>query len=213
MKIITAPQFQALIQDATIIHPGPLGPKVYLNTNNAALKLFYRKESWKRRLFPNAVRFIKLAKRLTERNITTVAPIEHYYCSALKIDIVSYPWLEGACLRDKVQQGDFSKLDSYARFLAALHQKNIYFRGAHLGNILLLNDHRFALIDICNLKFRMNFRHRIKNISYVLNHWMDRDRLQQYGRERFVRAYLDATDFSEKEKRLFLTKITKLYGL
>jgi len=42
-------------------------------------------------------------------------------------------------------------VERFGKFLALLHDKGVYFRSLHLGNVLLMDDGEFALIDIADL--------------------------------------------------------------
>jgi tRNA A-37 threonylcarbamoyl transferase component Bud32 len=60
-------------------------------------------------------------------------------------------------------------VERFGKFMAQLHQKGIYFRSLHLGNVLVLEDGEFGLIDLADLRIypsslspslrRRNLRH------------------------------------------------------
>ena len=43
-------------------------------------------------------------------------------------------------------------VERFGKFLAQLHDKKVYFRSLHLGNVLLMDDGEFALIDIADMR-------------------------------------------------------------
>ena len=42
-------------------------------------------------------------------------------------------------------------VERFGKFLALLHEQGVYFRSLHLGNVLLMDDGEFGLIDIADL--------------------------------------------------------------
>ncbi|WP_336145611.1 lipopolysaccharide kinase InaA family protein, partial [Klebsiella pneumoniae] len=45
-----------------------------------------------------------------------------------------------------------SLIERFGRFMAQLHERGVYFRSLHLGNVLLLEDGEFGLIDVADMR-------------------------------------------------------------
>ncbi|MNG15628.1 hypothetical protein D3C84_994720 [compost metagenome] len=86
-----------------------------------------------------------------------------------------------------------SLLPPLAAFIQQLHQRGIYFRSLHLGNVLLLPDGHHGLIDILDLQcktrplnawlIQRNFQH--------LRHYLARRKLQAFPLDELISLYHD----------------------
>jgi len=200
LKPIQKDDFSKLIEHSRVLACDNDGnPKVYLRPDHQIIKCFPVKNRLKRMIGSHLKRFVKITKKLESAKINTVKPEKTYYCKSLRLECLSYPHITGKTLRDCANAGEFNLLTAYAQFLGQLHQKNIYFRGGHLGNIIVTGK-GFALIDVTNTKFKVSVRRRIKNLKYILNYGNDKTVFNHYGKENFVRKYLDASDLSTREK-------------
>jgi len=84
-------------------------------------------------------------------------------------------------------------LSRVATFLAQLHQKGIFFRSIHLGNIVLTPENNFALIDIADVRFRnhpLGYWHCQRNLLHLLKNSSDQCYYQCYGFMDFIDEYL-----------------------
>jgi hypothetical protein len=43
-------------------------------------------------------------------------------------------------------------IERFGKFMAQLHEKGVYFRSLHLGNVLVLEDGEFGLIDLADMR-------------------------------------------------------------
>ena len=62
-------------------------------------------------------------------------------------------------------------LTNFAKFLAELHHKGVYFRSIHIGNVVVTENNEFALIDIADLKVfpkSLSIRQRNRNMKHLL---------------------------------------------
>ncbi|GAB4393134.1 MAG: toluene tolerance protein [Gammaproteobacteria bacterium] len=153
------------------------------------LKIFITENILKRWFYPKSKRFITLAQHLTQRGIHTIEPNAYYYYPEKHYEIIIYPKLAGTNLHQAAQQQPEVLLPLLAHYLAQLHHKNIYFRGGHLGNILLTPDNQFALIDIGNMRLQISDRQRLKNIDYITGYPDDAELFTNFGIEKFIEIY------------------------
>lgn len=210
--------FDALLQRSKVLMKDRHGVKVIATPEGLIMKLFRRKRLLSSALWnPYALRFSRNAARLTELGIPTVEVTGVWRISSLKRHIVAYRRLEGECFRDldKTQ----ARMENLAAFVAQLHQKGVFFRSIHFGNILELPDGRFALIDMADLTFRkrpLTAGERLRNLGHLAKYDVDRRALQDFGIERFITLYRQAAGGTapagEVFERAFAEKLGKSAG-
>jgi hypothetical protein len=86
-------------------------------------------------------------------------------------------------------------VSALARYLAQLHDKGVYFRSIHFGNIIVDEAGAFALIDVADTRFKgrsLGNGERARNFRHLLRYPEDRQALARFGNERFVHEYLQA---------------------
>lgn len=203
---ISAAEYQRLRAGARVLEHDTRGEKVLLTPDGHIIKLFYQRNGFSSdRLYPHAYRFCRNALRLQAKGICSVQ------CEQLRHDrqhnrhLISYPSLPGDTLRDRLaghpdKGGLFSRL---AVYLAELHGKGILFRAIHFGNILVLEDGSFGLIDIADMTIQrrpLGLLQRARNFRHLLQNHRDRDAVEQYGYGHLLDAYETAAGFSGLRK-------------
>jgi hypothetical protein len=192
---ISATEFELLSSGARVLERDKRGDKVLLTPDDHIIKLFYpRRRFTSARLYPYAYRFCKNAQRLQAKGVITVQ------CEQLRFDrqqgrhLIRYPLLPGDTLRDHLadhpDRDDL--LAELAAFLAELHGKGILFRSVHLGNILVLKQGTFGLIDIADMSIQrrpLGLLKRARNFRHLLHDRRDRDVLEQYGYGHLLENY------------------------
>ncbi len=81
---------------------------------------------------------------------------------------------------------------SWGAFMATLHERGIYFRSAHLGNIVLTPEHQLGLIDIADMRvYRRPLRKtlRLRNFKHMVRYPQDRQWLLDGRGEVFIDNY------------------------
>ncbi len=196
-------QYATLIKDANVLAHDQYGRnKVFLTPDKKIIKTFHVSHFLKELFSSRMMRFLKAVSKLRQKNVATIYPENYYRCISPKLNIVVYPYVEGASLRD-VSQQNIGILKEFAFFLAHLHRMNIYFRGIHLNNVVVGKNQNFTLIDVSNTKFKVNIRRRAKNIAYVLKYPADFQTFKQYGVTRFLNDYLNAAQLNKREEKIF----------
>jgi hypothetical protein len=87
------------------------------------------------------------------------------------------------------------------RFIADLHEKGIYFRSLHFGNILMTPNGNMALIDISDLKvypWSLTLNQRIRNWKHLLKYTFEKGVISEYGSEKFYDEYSQFAKLSEQ---------------
>jgi len=174
MRIVTANELQDWLSQGEVLEKDSHGVKVIRLADGNILKIFRsRRHPLIARLRPDARRFSEHASHLQSLGIQTPQIFELAWIERKKaISACIYQPLEGLPL-DKLFRDSRSKFDALlpqlANYIYGLHQRGIYFRSLHLGNILHTPDGGFGLIDFLDLRFkgrplgrmlvRRNFRH------------------------------------------------------
>lgn len=162
-------QYQRITQDGRVIEQDERGSKVIILANGDFFKIFRARHQFSgARIYSHARRFYRNALRLKDLNIPTVKVKELYHFEKSGHTAVLYEPLPGKSLRE-IAHTEPSLLNETAEklgaFLAKLHLRGIHFHSLHTGNILLLTNQQFGLIDIsdmsifpwplmCNTRFR-----------------------------------------------------------
>ncbi|WP_339465358.1 O-antigen ligase family protein [Pseudomonas sp. EA_65y_Pfl2_P74] len=148
--------FQQLSSDAQIVEEDGLGPKVLCLSDGSFLKLFRRRRWYTSGSFnPYSERFAVNSEQLRLMGIPTPQILNLY-----RLDdgssAVHYAPLPGHTLRQVLQSITApavrqALVERFGKFMAQLHEKGVYFRSLHLGNVLVLEDGEFGLIDLADL--------------------------------------------------------------
>ena len=188
-------------------------PGIMLTSNNEIVKFIYpRKKFSKATIFPQAANFEKNAEALLGKGIIGPIVSNTAYCQAANTYYVVYAKLAGDEIRDLCDQGELEHLAELAHYLAELHDKGIYFRALHLGNVLKLDDGNLALIDIADLKTKsrsLSAFARGRNIAHMLNVLEDKAYFQQFGVNRFLEVYFQRANLTDAKKRLVVWRMKR----
>lgn len=199
MQALTHERYQQMRIGAQILEADSFGDKVLRLTDGNFIKLFRRKRLLSSALiWPYAQRFANNAQRLQDLSIPCPKVIGVYRLTALQRDIVHYQPLPGLTLRQLRNTPDepIDLLERLAAFIANLHEKGVYFRSLHLGNVVLTPEGILGLIDIADLKIQrcaLNRSQRTRNFRHMLRDTEDHNWLRSAGNARFAKAYRDAS--------------------
>lgn len=192
---IAAAEIDRLREGARVLELDGRGEKVLLTPDKRIIKIFYpRRRFSSAHLYPYAYRFWNNAQHLKSRGITTVQCQQLRHDRTNRRHIITYPLLPGTTLRDCLNAGDCGnqQLKKLATFMAELHDQGILFRSIHLGNILILEDGEFGLIDIADMsirRWRLGLFRRARNFRHLLHDKRDRETLGTYDYGRFLGEY------------------------
>lgn len=197
MNSLTPTQYDTLTQGAEVIERDAIGARVFILTDKTYLKLFRAKKLFSSdTLFPYALRFANNAKVLQTRGIPTVTVLDIARIKHLKSTSVHYQPIPGRTLRSLGgATGTLAEevIQQFAVFVAGLHDQGIYFRSFHLGNVIVMENGQFGLIDIADLwtkKKPLVFKDRMRNFSRIYRFSDDIELLRSAGDTVFVDHYL-----------------------
>jgi hypothetical protein len=214
---ITTAEFDRLRSGARVLESDRRGEKVLLTPDNRIIKLFYpRRRFTSARIYPYAIRFWNNTQRLRDKGFTTIICEQLRYDRQQRRHVITYPLLPGTTLRDCLHEGrcGVAHLTSLAGFMATLHASGVLFRSIHLGNVLVLENGGFGLIDVADMTIRpwaLGLFRRARNFRHLLHDRRDREILGKYGYHRFLAAYETAAGISGYRSRL-LSILIKRYA-
>lgn len=146
-------------EGAEILEADGHGDKVLALADGTMLKLFRRKRLLSSALvFPYARRFISNAKTLGLMGIPVPSIIDEVMIPEMARHGVLYRPLAGMTLRQMSLRGMIaaeqheSLKQQLTQFIIGLHDKGVYFRSLHIGNVVLTPDGRMGLIDFADLR-------------------------------------------------------------
>lgn len=181
MYKLTAEHHQQRTEGGRILEEDGHGPKVLQLIDGTMAKLFRRRPGLSSdKLRPYSLRFMRNALKLKWLGIETLTPIERYRVIGEQLDVVIYQPLPGSSLKDLCRKQpeiiDSELASQLGQYIAELHEKGIFFRSLHLGNILRMDNGQFGLIDIADLKIQRsslsswqrlrNFKHLVRMTEY-----------------------------------------------
>lgn len=180
LQTISHEDYVALKKNAKVIEYDLHGEKVLKLASGNYLKLFRRKRllssaAW----YPYAQRFADNARALKERRIACPEVEAVYRIPSIRRDAVLYRPLSGNTLRELIQTQHATPglANLLATFVFQLHEKGVYFRSLHLGNIVYMSNNSFGLIDIADLKLKnrpLSKYHRCRNLMQLRRNPQDR---------------------------------------
>jgi len=173
---------EQLSREARIIEEDGLGPKVLRLTDGSFLKLFRRRRWYTSGSFnPYSERFAVNSEQLRQMGIPTPQILNLY-----RLDdgssAVHYAPLPGHTLRQVLQSITApavrqALVERFGKFMAQLHEKGVYFRSLHLGNVLVLEDGEFGLIDLADLRIYptpLSLSMRQRNLRHMQRYTVDK---------------------------------------
>ncbi|MCF7534517.1 lipopolysaccharide kinase InaA family protein [Pseudomonas petrae] len=172
--------YLALRENATVLEADGSGDKVLLLEDGTILKLFRRKRLISSALlFPYAQRFADNIDALKKRAVPCPEVIATYRIASISRDAVRYTPLPGLTIRQVLKEhGESAPLRAeLGTFIAHLHDRGVYFRSLHLGNVILTPESKLGLIDISDMKCQrrgLSDSKRLRNFQHLLRYKEDR---------------------------------------
>lgn len=200
MRSVSAEEVQCWIDSGQVLERDARGPKVVRLSDGSFLKIFHtRKAAPLARLMPPAQRFERNAKLLHRQGIAAPRVIDLFWLDQRKgLSACLYLPLPGSSLelllhKDPEQLEQL--LPELAKFIAELHAKRLYFRSLHLGNILLLPQDHFGLIDFLDLhqKYLPLTRWHVRRNFHHLESYLRRRKITQFPIKKLEQLYLKYT--------------------
>lgn len=204
-----------LINAEAVLEQDEHGAKVARLNQHEYLKIF-RVKSFvsSANIFSYARRFCRNAERIRKLGIPTITVKQLYHIPKTGKSAVVYTPLPGISLLDLLHAKKMKKETAFTlgEFMAGLHDKGIYFRGLHLGNIVLTPDHKMGLIDIADMTifpWRLDCRRRLKNFSRFWRTFEDKYKFGHEAIHTLIQGYATNCEkvkirLKDIEKNLFI---------
>ena len=219
MQVLSAAEYERLTDGAEILARDDYGIKVLRQSNGTIFKLFRLKRKLSSAvLWPYALRFERASKQLAALKIPTVEVSGVYKIPSIKRHVVIYRELPGAMLRSVLAANDNSNkyIARLAAFISTLHERGVYFRGIHLGNIVVLENDNMGLIDVSEARVKsrkLGACLRARNFRPLVSYEEDRVALSKHGICRFINEYLAYAKLSSISRKMFLAKLGSIHGI
>jgi len=204
MRIVSAQELESWLASGEVLEQDGRGAKVIRLSDEQILKIFRpRRRFWLSRLLPQAARFKHNAAHLL--NLGVPAPLvgECFWLEKSRaVSGCSYVPLPGRSLEQIYQQSrsEYEALiPAFAAFIYSLHQRGIYFRSLHLGNVLRLPDGRFGLIDFLDIHFKrapLSQRLVVRNLEH-LRGYLQRNQINDFPWSALQSAYEQITQAAD----------------
>lgn len=219
MKTLSEVQLESLLMGAQTIEEDGLGVKVVRLQGGDFLKLYRRKRLLSSALWlPPARRFASNAERLQRLGIAAPAIKELLLIPARQLNGVRYLPLPGDtlrnCWRTLTDAARETEVQRFGAFLGRLHQLGVYFRSLHLGNVLLLPEGDFGLIDLSDMKIEghpLASWKRRRNFQHILRYPEDIAWLAGQHRQAWIRGY--AQTCGESAAAQFADNLQRIHPL
>ncbi|WP_425929176.1 O-antigen ligase family protein [Pseudomonas sp. NyZ201] len=199
MRRLSREDSERLATGAVVIEEDGLGPKVLRVQDGSFLKLF-RRRRWftSGGLIPYSQRFVSNSQRLAALGFVTPQILD-LHMTADGNQGVRYQPLPGQTLRQVFEKAasaeERTRLSHHlGAFVARLHQKGVYFRSLHLGNVLLLQEGGFGLIDLADLRILpspLSQELRQRNLRHMQRYDEDRNWLFKEHVEALLNGYAE----------------------
>lgn len=145
-------------EGAEVLEVDHHGEKVLRLADGSILKLFRRRRIVSSAaLYPYARRFANNAAALARIGVPVPHVIDVLRIPSAERDAVRYAPLPGKTLRDLLRSGlpaahETALKTAFTRFVIDLHDRGVYFRSLHLGNVVCTPDGQLGLIDFADLR-------------------------------------------------------------
>ena len=215
MQNLNHQEFKQLIEKAIVLAEDEYGAKVLELTDNSILKLFRVKRFISQATFYSpARRFAKNSVKLKKLGIPTITVVDLYKIKSIKRTAVHYQPLEGIMVREYLylHKNNNVFLTKLGKFVAHLHNKGIFFRSAHFGNIIVTPNKQFGLIDISDMAISfspLSQHKRLRNLKHIFR--LPEDIKAIKNNDLFEKSYLKNCGINNKAfHNNFLKRCQKL---
>ncbi|WP_239685076.1 lipopolysaccharide kinase InaA family protein [Ventosimonas gracilis] len=207
IKSLNNQELATLLQGAKTIEADGSGLKVAQLEGGDFLKLFRRRRWLSTALWaPPARRFADNARNLLALGIGAPKVTELLQLPQRQ-SAVRYQPLPGQTLRahwaalNAIQRAE--QVEQFGAFLGLLHEKGLYFRSLHLGNVLRLPDDGFGLIDLSDMFISaraLTDGKRQRNLKHMLRYADDANWLLQQHQADWLNGYAQTASKQAADK-------------
>lgn len=202
-QLLTDSDFKVMCAGGKVLEQDERGVKVVLLSTGNILKIFRARRLFSgTRIYSHARRFCRNALRLKALNLPTVNVVTLFHLEKSGHTAVLYKPLAGESIRNLVKH-DQDRMQQTAQylgvFLSVLHEKGIHFHSLHTGNILLLPNNSFGLIDVSDMTiypWALTCSTRLRSFNRLCKYHEDFSVLGLKYWQDMLSAYLDTGHIS-----------------
>jgi hypothetical protein len=214
-ELLSADALQSMLAGGDVLEQDERGYKVVRLQSGDMLKIFrVRHKISGARIYSHARRFMRNAERLRKLGVSTVA-CKHLYHFANSTDTaVLYTPLAGYTVK-KLVDGHLLNQEmatALGAFIANLHQLGIHFRSLHMGNILVMPDGQYGLIDISDMSiypWPLFCNTRMRNFRHLCRYPDDIARLGKLCWESLLQGYFASSQLGTTCESMLRSKLAK----
>ena len=208
MRILLDEHIRKILESPHQLYGEKSKPQLIVDSEGMAYKFFHPKKKLisSKTFRPPAKRFKRNAEELNTRGVQAPIIEETFRAERSKCLILKYPLLAGVDYREKASLDQLDSLYTLPAICADLHQRGVYFRAIHLGNILHQASGQYALIDISDCQFTkgpLGMYKRARNLAHLMNYSKDKTIFEHYPPNQFIEEYLSIAALSPLNKYLF----------
>lgn len=218
---LTASDYEDLVNTAKCLSRHTVNGRVICKAmqlpDGSIVKLFRVKRLLSSaRLISYDKRFCRHADALAALGIPTLEVMAVYGVPSIKRTAVHYRPLEGCDLRELALKGalDHRLARDLGGFFHEVHQRGIYFRSIHFGNIVLATKGGLGLIDLADMRVRrwpLGTAKRIRNLRHLLRYKEDRQFLAPV-RDAFLHGYCRSASLSSSQAKRFCLHFARYFS-
>jgi len=213
MKKISKEQLDDLCNHGKAIDSKAGYPCVVLHPDGTATKIWAKKKSLisSATLSPYANRFVKNSQRLAQRGVIVPEILDQAILDGSHIRIVTYRSLPGNSIRDLLKNSpEKVNIHDLCAYFHGLHEKGIFFRANHLGNIIQTPEGGYGLIDFTDVTYQskpLPLKRRAANIAFPLRYTDDIRLIEEAGLPDILESYLEILQLDSSEKQNFINQV------
>lgn len=198
-ELLSTEALDSLLAGGDVLEQNERGDKVVRLQTGDILKIFrVRRKISSARVYTHARRFFRNAEKLHQLGVNTVVCKRLYHLSSWDETAVLYSPLAGYTAR-KLLDGNLLNQEmawALGAFIARLHQSGIHFRSLHMGNILVMPDGQYGLIDIADMSiypWSLFCNTRVRNFRQLCGYQDDISSLGKLSWESLQEGYFYAS--------------------
>jgi hypothetical protein len=205
-ELLTLEALQGMLAGGEVLEQDERGYKVVRLQTGDILKIFrVRRKISGARIYSHARRFMRNAERLQKLGLNTVTCKRLYHFVNSTDTAVLYVPLAGYTVK-KLLDGHLLNQEmamALGVFIAKLHQKGIHFRSLHMGNIVVMSDGQYGLIDISDMSiypWPLFCNTRVRNFKHLSRYPDDIHKLGKLSWSSLLFGYFSGTNLSSNCK-------------
>lgn len=188
----------SMLSGGEVLEQDERGYKVVRLQTGDILKIFrVRHKISGARIYSHARRFMRNAERLQKLGVSTMVCKQLYHFNNSSDTAVLYSPLVGYTVK-KLLDGHLLNQEmamALGVYIARLHQLGIHFRSLHMGNIVVMPDGQYGLIDISDMSiypWPLFCNTRVRNFRHLSRYPEDIKRLGKLSWESLQEGYFSA---------------------